>query len=158
MPFCGLLIDASVACCKHLLTCVKMQRTELSKSSWEMYRDIRGNREMTEELMTIREKSDVIIVDLKNDVGNQVASELGETLDELVGKKPPKIAVNLGNVEHINSAAVGALVGVARRMRQKGGDVKIYALAENLQRIFDLIGASSIVEIYESEGRAIAAF
>ena len=113
---------------------------------------------MTEELMTIRENSDVIIVDLKKDVGNQVASELGETLGELVGKKPPKIAVNLGNVEHINSAAVGSLVVVARRMRQKGGDVKIYGLAEHLQRIFDRIGASRIVEIYESEGRAIAAF
>lgn len=113
---------------------------------------------MAKESMTIREESDVTIVDVNEDLGSYAASDLRETLEELVGKKTQKIVVNLGNVQHINSTAVGALVGVAKRIRQKGGDVKVYALADNLKRTFDLIGASSVVEIYESEDSAIAAF
>lgn len=108
--------------------------------------------------MTVRENSDVTVIEVQDDLGSYVASDLRENLEDLLGSKTQKIIVNLGSVQHINSTGVGAIVGAAKRIRQRGGDVKVCGLADNIKRTFDLTGASSVVEIYESESSAISAF
>jgi anti-sigma B factor antagonist len=113
---------------------------------------------MSNESMSIRESSDVKIVDVNEDLGSYEAADLRKALEELVSQKAQKIVVNLSGVQHINSTAVGALVGIAKRLRQKNGDLKVYGLADNIKRTFDLIGASSVLEIYDSESSALAAF
>ena len=108
--------------------------------------------------LTVRENSDVTVIEVLDDLGSYVASDLRETLEDLLVSKTQKIIVNMGNVEHVNSTGVGAIVGVAKRIRQRGGDVKVCGLSDNIKRTFDLTGASSVVEIYDSENSAIAAF
>lgn len=110
------------------------------------------------ELMTLRENADIKIIEIKTDLSSYAASNLRKMLESLLSEKAEKVVVNLSEVHHINSTAVGALVGVAKRLRQTGGDLKICGLADNLTRTFNLIGASSVVEIYASEASAIAAF
>ena len=113
---------------------------------------------MSNESMSIRESSDVKIVDVNEDLGSYEAADLRKALEELVSQKAQKIVVNLSGVQHINSTAVGALVGIAKRLRQKDGDLKVYGLADNIKRTFDLIGASSVLEIYDSESSALGGF
>ncbi len=108
--------------------------------------------------MTVRNSSDVKIIDVHEDIGSFAAADLREVLEDLLVHKAQKILVNLENVQHINSTAVGAMVGAAKRIRQRGGDVKLCRLADNIKRTFDLTGASSVVEIYETERSALAAF
>ena len=113
---------------------------------------------MLKESMTIRENADVKIVDVNEDLGNYVAANLRQTLEALEQQSTLKIVMNLSQVKHISSTAIGALVGVAMGLRRKGGDLKVYGLRENLTRTFDLVGASGIVEICASESSAAAAF
>ena len=81
-----------------------------------------------------------------------------KALDDLQSQRNYKIVVNLSNVEYINSTAVGALVGTAKQVRRRKGDLKIYGLADNLKRTFDLVGASKVLEPYDSENNAISSF
>ena len=113
---------------------------------------------MSDRPLTVRENSDVTVIDIHEDLGSYVASDLRETLEDLLISKTQKIIVNLGNVQHINSTGVGCMVGAAKRIRQSGGDIKVCGLSDNIKRTFDLTGASSVVEIYESESSAISAF
>ncbi len=113
---------------------------------------------MSKESMTIRKSAGVKILDVNEDLGNYVAFDLRQTLEELERQEIQKIVVNLSGVKHISSVAVGALVGVARRLRRKGGDLKVSGLNDNIRRTFDLVGASGIVEIYPSESSAATAF
>ncbi len=110
------------------------------------------------EFMTLRENGDIKIIDVKTDLSNYAASDLRKVLEDLLMEKVDKVVVNFSEVSHINSTAVGTLVGIAKRLRQNGGDLKLCNLASTLTRTFNLIGASSVVEIYESEKSAIAAF
>ncbi len=110
------------------------------------------------ELMMLRDYSGIKIIKIKTELSSYAASDLRKMLERLLEQKVDKIIVNLSQVNHINSTAVGALVGIAKRLRQNGGDLKICELADNLTRTFNLIGASSVIEIYESENSAIAAF
>ena len=93
------------------------------------------------ELMTLRENGDINIIEIKTDLSSYAASDLRRMLESLLSQNIGKVVVNLSAVNHINSTAVGALVGVAKRLRQEGGDLKICGLAENLTRTFNLIGA-----------------
>ena len=86
------------------------------------------------------------------------AVDLRKELDDLQKQRSYKIVVNLSNVEYINSTAVGALVGTAKQVRRRDGDLKVYGLADNLKRTFDLVGASKVVELYKSEAEAISSF
>jgi anti-anti-sigma factor len=113
---------------------------------------------MSEESSCIRQSADVKIIDVNDYLGSYAAAELRTTLAALVNQNVQKIVVNLSKVEHINSVAIGALVGTAKQLRLKDGDVKIYGLAENIRRTFDLIGASDIVEIHDSEDSALSTF
>jgi anti-sigma B factor antagonist len=110
------------------------------------------------EFITTRENADVKIIDVKTDLSSYAASDLRKVLENLLMEKANKVVVNFSEVNHINSTAVGTLVGIAKRLRQNGGDLKLCNLASTLTRTFNLIGASSVVEIYESEKSAIAAF
>lgn len=110
------------------------------------------------QLMKLREISGIKVIEIKTDLSSYAASDLRKVLEGLLVEKVDRVVVNLSEVSHINSTAVGALVGVAKRLRQSGGDLKICALADNLTRTFNLIGASSVLEIYESENSALAAF
>lgn len=113
---------------------------------------------MSEESPRIRQNADVKIIDVNNYLGSYAAADLRETLADLVNQDVQKIIVNLSQVNHINSAAIGALVGTAKQLRLKDGDVKLYGLTDNIRRTFDLIGASDIVEIYDSEDSALSTF
>ncbi len=110
------------------------------------------------EFITLRENADIKIIDVKTDLSSYAASDLRKVLENLLIDKVSKVVVNFSDVSHINSTAVGTLVGIAKRLRQDGGDLKLCNLASTLTRTFNLIGASSVVEIYESEKSAIAAF
>ncbi|MCY4403457.1 MAG: STAS domain-containing protein [Candidatus Poribacteria bacterium] len=110
------------------------------------------------EFMTLRENADIKIIDVKTDLSSYAATDLRKVLENLLTEKVSKVVVNFSEVSHINSTAVGTLVGIAKRLRQSGGDLKLCNLASTLTRTFNLIGASSVVEIYESEKSAIAAF
>ena len=110
------------------------------------------------ESITLRENVDVKIIDVKTDLSSYAVSDLRKVLENLLTEKVNKVVVNFSEVNHINSTAVGTLVGIAKRLRQNGGDLKLCNLASTLTRTFNLIGASSVVEIYETEKSAIAAF
>ena len=109
------------------------------------------------EALTIRESDDICIIDVNGDLDSYAAVDLREELEKLQ-RKNVKVVVNLSKVEYINSTAVGALVGTAKRVRRKKGDLKVYGLADNLQRTFDLVGASKVLEVYASEADAISSF
>lgn len=113
---------------------------------------------MANESITVRDNAGIKIIDVNEDLGSYAAADLRKTIDALINEPSLSIVVNLSQVQHINSTAIGAMVGAAKRIRQNMGDIKVYGLADNLKRTFDLVGASSVLEIYDSENSATAAF
>lgn len=111
------------------------------------------------EALTVRENADISILDVNDDLDSYIAAnDLRKELETLVSGKNYKIIVNLSDVEHISSTAVGALVGISKQVRKKDGDLKLYGLSDSIQRTFGLVGASKVLEIYGSESDAVASF
>lgn len=58
------------------------------------------------------------------------------------------IVLDCSNLDYINSAALGALIGFARRAREVGGDLKLAALTPKIFSIVELLGFDKILQVY----------
>lgn len=67
-----------------------------------------------------------------------------------------RLLINFTDVEYINSTMVGTFVGVQHLVLNRGGELAFCCIRPRLRRIFDLIGASKILAIFDSEEEALA--
>jgi anti-sigma B factor antagonist len=68
------------------------------------------------------------------------------------------VVVNLAGVHFIDSSALAALAGGMKRCRQRAGDLRLCALQEPVQIIFELTRMHRAFEIYATEAEAVASF
>ena len=54
------------------------------------------------------EESGIKVIEIKTDLSSYAASDLRKVLEGLLAEKVEKVVVNLSQVNHINSTAVGA--------------------------------------------------
>jgi anti-sigma B factor antagonist len=54
-------------------------------------------------------------------------------------------------VRYFSTPSIGVLVAIAAPVRQKGGYFRVYGLTDRIKRTFDLVDASKVLEIYDSE-------
>ncbi len=76
-------------------------------------------------------------------------------LDRLEGGER-RFVVDFARTGHIDSSGLGALIGLARRVRERGGELRLAALNEDLQRLFALTELHGLFEIRGSVDEALA--
>ncbi len=65
-----------------------------------------------------------------------------------------RIILDCGGLSFINSAALGSLIGHARRARENGGDLKLVALPPKIASIVELLGFDRILQIFATPAQA----
>jgi anti-anti-sigma factor len=107
------------------------------------------------EILTIREQDNVTIVELLSDLDRLSVLSMKNQVTELAKKRRKKFIIDFSNIDHINSTVVGTLVGMRDIARRRSGDLVLCCVKPNIRRTFDLIGASRILKIYETEEEAL---
>jgi anti-anti-sigma factor len=66
--------------------------------------------------------------------------------------------VDLENVDFMDSAGLGALIAVLKRVSEKGGDMKIANLQKKPRMVFEITRAYKVFEIYDTVEDALKAY
>lgn len=66
--------------------------------------------------------------------------------------------MNLEEVDFMDSAGLGTLIAVLKRISEKGGDMKIACLQKKPRMVFEITRAYKVFEIYDSVEEALRAF
>jgi len=66
--------------------------------------------------------------------------------------------IDLGQVDFMDSAGLGTLIAVLKRISEQGGDMKIANLQKKPRMVFEITRAYKVFEIYETVEDAIRAF
>ena len=107
----------------------------------------------------VREKSGVVIVDLKGKLtaglGDQI---LRESIDELLAEGRKKILLNLSDVSFVDSAGVGELVAGLRTAAAFRAALKLLNVTERVYGTLYMARLLPIFEIYGDEAEAVATF
>jgi len=106
-----------------------------------------------------RRNADVTILDLKGRLrvgGNAVA--LHRSIRSLVLEKKTQIILNLAGVTFIDSCGLGELVASQISVENKGGEIKLIGLTDQLQELFRATRLLAVFDTYANEPEAIQSF
>jgi len=82
-------------------------------------------------------------------------AQFREAFAELGGE--PRLVVNLGGVQFMDSAGLGALIGGIRKVRENKGNIAVFCDRANITRLLHTTGFDRIVPVKELLDEAVAA-
>ena len=106
-----------------------------------------------------RRNADVTILDLKGRLrvgGNALA--LHRSIRSLVLEKKTLVILNLAGVSFIDSCGLGELVASQVSIENKGGEIKLIGLTEQLRELLRATRLLAVFDTYASEAEAIQSF
>ncbi|MEI6083560.1 MAG: STAS domain-containing protein [Verrucomicrobiota bacterium] len=68
------------------------------------------------------------------------------------------ILLDCKDLDYIGSAGLGALIGFAKKAREKGGDIKLVNVPERIYKIIELLGFTKVLQVHNDEAAALASF
>ena len=106
-----------------------------------------------------RRIGDVTVLDLKGRIRSSGRTRgLHKSIRYLVEEGKTRILLNLSQVTHINSSGLDELVASRTTVNNKGGEIKLLHLIEQMREVITTANLSAVFDIYNDEYDAIASF
>ena len=86
-------------------------------------------------------------------------TQIGQELKELVaGAEKPKIVVDFASVSHMSSSALGVLITLHKRIREKKGQLRLGNVQPTIYEVFVITRLNEIFTICPSRQGALESF
>lgn len=111
--------------------------------------------------LRIRKEDDVTYVEFVDrnilDEANiqRIADEVTTLID---AQTAPKLVISFANVDHLSSAALGALITIHNRTKQKKGQLRLADIDPQIYEVFTITKLNKLFEIHETAEDAVASF
>jgi anti-sigma B factor antagonist len=108
-----------------------------------------------------QEKGDIRAVEFTN---NKILDEanidaIQRSLNALIDEQPrPRLLLDFTNVDHLSSAALGALINVNNRVRQKNGELRLTNIKPQILEVFVITKLNKLFRILPTRAEALASF
>jgi anti-sigma B factor antagonist len=101
---------------------------------------------------SITKRGDTVVVDVEGQlvVGNR--QELKQAVLEEVERGERKFVVDFSQTGYIDSAGLGILVSVSKKVRESGGELRLANLNDDLRTLFELTKLDVLFQFAEPEG------
>jgi len=87
------------------------------------------------------------VLHLSGFVNTYAEEAIEEEVRRLLDMRCPYVLLDFGNVEHINSAGITILIGLAARVQDQGGRLGAYGLNEHYRKIFRMVGLEEFIRV-----------
>ncbi|MDR3237271.1 MAG: STAS domain-containing protein [Spirochaetia bacterium] len=112
--------------------------------------------------MIKRERNDnadsVEIITLDGRIDQDASEELESCIQGCLDEGRTNICIDMINVKHVCSSALGALVAKKRKIKDTDGDIKLIIVNENLLRLFQTTMLDKVFEIFDSKRECLTTF
>jgi anti-sigma B factor antagonist len=106
-----------------------------------------------------REVTDVVVVDLTGKLTlGEATGDLRDTIRELMTKEYKKILLNLENLQYMDSAGLGELVGAYTTVKNAGGTLKMLKVQGRALGLMEVTKLMTLFEFYDDEADAVKSF
>ena len=84
---------------------------------------------------------------------------IGEEISELIARADtPNLLLSFSNVDHLSSAALGTLITIHNRLKQKGGQLRLANIDPQIYEVFMITKLNKLFDIHESRDEAMESF
>ena len=108
--------------------------------------------------MNVEQAGDVSIVELKDRkiLEEMSIMQIGEQLNAMVAAaEVPKVVIDFTNVAHMSSSALGILITLHKRIREKRGQLRLCCIQSAIYEIFVITRLNEIFSICQSRQEAL---
>ncbi|HEX8875218.1 MAG TPA: STAS domain-containing protein [Phycisphaerales bacterium] len=115
----------------------------------------------SESRLRIRKQDSVVQIEFIDrnilDEGNiqMISEEISRLID---AEASPKLLISFANVDHLSSAALGALITINNKIRQKNGQLRLASIDPQIYEVFVITRLNKLFQIHESVDDAIKSF
>ena len=111
---------------------------------------------MTDYGVEVAERDGWAVVAISGQVDLATAPVLKERMLALVAEGHDRLVCDLTATEFLDSTALGALVSVLKRLRVKGGEMRLVCTSPSILKVFDITGLDRVFPIHASLDEATA--
>ena len=85
----------------------------------------------------------------------QIGEEIGAIIDESAF---PKLLISFENVDHLSSAALGTLITISNKIRQKDGQLRLANINPQIYEVFVITKLNKLFQIHKTTEEALKKF
>jgi len=108
--------------------------------------------------VTVNEINNIKVIRLTGSLSLDPDDKSFDELIEEYRKNPHNLIINLSEVSQMNSMGISALGVLDAHLGELDRALKVVAPKGPVKLLFDTVGISRLIDVYESEEDAIAAF
>ena len=109
-------------------------------------------------LRETRRDNGVLVVHVDGQLVITNRAELKDLLQQRLASGDRRFVLDFTQTPYIDSSGLGALVTIAKRVREDGGDVRLAGLNDDLRQLFELTKLDTLFSISGTPDQALAAF
>ncbi len=113
---------------------------------------------MTEFTSSVKFFDDVAIVSVAGFIDAHTAPDFENVLINLTKKGTFKMVINFAELNYISSAGLGVLMGQIEYIRENDGDMKLTNLSKKVFKVFDLLGFTTLYEVFTDYKEGVEKF
>ena len=84
---------------------------------------------------------------------------ISEEISALIDRtESPKLLISFSNVDHLSSAALGALITINHRVRDREGQLRLANIDPHIYEVFVITRLNKLFEIHDTAEQAAASF
>lgn len=102
---------------------------------------------------------DIFLLEPKGSfIGGDETDDLKFAIREIANNGNLKLIIDLGDVDYLNSTALGVLISAHANYKKREGEIKLTRLNKNLENLFVITKLSLIFDCFGSQQEAIDSF
>ena len=103
-------------------------------------------------------EKDVLIISLKGALDVSLQNKLKTKLSDFADANAGDMILDFGQVTFIDSSCLGTIVSMAKKLREKKGDIKLINLSDDVRSIFQITRLDRVLEIFDDSNAAVQSF
>lgn len=103
-------------------------------------------------------QNDIIILKIKGNIQHTDTPNFEKELEKLLEENVIKIIIDLSNIKHVSSSALGTLIAMERKVKRKNGDIRLVITEQEVLRIMQITLLNRVFHIYNNIQDAINSF
>jgi anti-sigma B factor antagonist len=111
--------------------------------------------------LSVTEQKDIRIVEFTNNkiLDEANIKEIGDGLNALVDERAhPKMLLDFTTVDHLSSAALGMLINVNKRVKERNGQLRLANIKPQIFEVFVITKLNKLFRIMGTRPEALASF
>lgn len=85
--------------------------------------------------------------------------QIGDEIAKLIeASDNPRLLIDFSQVEHLSSAALGTLITINNKVRQKDGQLRLCNIDPQIYEVFVITKLNKLFQIHQDAGQALASF